>query len=910
MGLINNPVAAQLKPGVALVSTLLFALFLLSGPADVVGGDRREGGEGWTVGDLVGLERAVEFDISPCGRRILWVKLHPDKKRNRIDSDLYLSILDGEPSVVQLTRGKWLDRLPRWSPDGRFIAFISDRYQGKAKQVWIMDARGGEPRQVTKMKQGIKSFAWRGNREIVFAAREDSTLREIELAKSKDDTEVVGDEEHYTPVRLFQVNIDTGEIKRLTTNEGQVVEFKVSPDGRWIVANINQSVHYEYDNRVPPKQFLFDLETGGCREIFTDPFVDPFGYAWDFDSSGFYCTRSLASDSTDTYVGVPALYHYDLTSSKLSKVELNWPRELGNFYHPLKNGVLVSLADGVYNRLAVFTRGGDKWRRTWLHEDYGRNLDIWDVGPDGETVVFSRSTASSPPHYYVGKLGINRINKRREILKVNSHLIGKPFARREVIRWVGARGDSVEGILFYPQGYNKRKRCPLVVSVHGGPSSVDRDVFGDGWVKYPNLLVSRGAFVLLVNYHGSSNYGLDWVESIRGHYYDYPVNDILRGVDFLIERGLVDPERLGIMGWSNGSILSIRCCLETSRFKVLCAGAGDVNWTSDYGNCVFGAAFDNAYFGGPPWKLPQKYLELSPLFQLEKMRTPTIIFFGTQDRTVPTEQGWQHYRALQQIGTVPVRFLLFPGAKHGLEKLSHRRRKITEELSWLDKYLFSRKVSVEEVVRNGSPLDLVLKKEGVKRVGELYGESVAGILVPEVVSAGSIMVSRFEITRAQYQVFDEKYTYEPGTGNYPVSGISFAEVKEYCSWLSRKTGWHFQPVREREMRLLLEKVGSNLSRENNLDYWAGYSPTPEEVKLLLEKIEKTGKSLVLEVGTMAPLKEYGVYDLGGNVAEWCLGNGGKGVVMGLSAVSPADPKFHYTVPPKEYVGFRVCRDLR
>jgi len=402
--------------------------------------------------------------------------------------------------------------------------------------------------------------------------------------------------------------------------------------------------------------------------------------------------------------------------------------------------------------------------------------------------------------------------------------------------------------------------------------------------------------VLKVNYHGSSNYGLEWVESIKGHYYDYEVPDILTGIDTLIQRGLVDPDRLGIMGWSNGSILAIEVCLRDDRFKVLCAGAGDVNWTSDYGNCAFGAAFDNAYVGGPPWEMPERYIELSPFFRLQQLKTPTLILFGTEDTSVPTEQGWQHFRAMQQIGTTPVRFLLFPGENHGLRKLAHRKRKMEEELAWFDKYLFRSGDEKNEALDATSILAIALEKTEVARDDELYGERVDGTLIPEVVDHEDLKIGRFEVTRAQFNEFMPSYDAPPGTGNYPANRISYEDARAYCDWLSERTGRAFRLPTIDEMEKLINTAKENLEHENNLERWVGYTPTPDEQALLKSKIgmlEKT-RLLLEEVGSFRPVATVRIYDIGGNVAEWAAGPDG-GKVMGLSAVSSRDLRTTYVI---------------
>ena len=863
----------------------------------------------WTVDDVLRMEYARSFAISPCGKWVVWEKSSPDKEKNQSISHLFLTSLV-DSVEIQLTRGKTSERSPQWSPDGKYIAFLSSREKEKGTQIYLMHARGGEPWPITHLKQGVQSYHWRDATHIVFTARENQTQYEKELKKKKDDAIVVGDQEHFWPVRLFQVDIKSREIKRLSQNEGKVSEFAISPDGKWIVTSEAQNVHYPYDHKIPPKQFLYNLEKNTREEIFTKKGMKPFAFLWTWDGSGFYCSQPLSSDPNDDYVSVRTLYFFDMNTKKYQHVPLNWNWQLGSGgYFMTKEGILVSLANGTHNKLAFYRKNGNSWQRTFFADEHADNLFINAVQKNGDKLVFTFTTASKPPVIKVGKIVNGKIVEQREIIKLNKWLAKKNIAKAEVISWKGAKGDKVDGILYYPHNYQQGKKYPLMCVIHGGPTGVDMDRFSERWASYPNLLASKGCFVLKVNYHGSGNYGLKWMESIKKHYYEYEVPDILKGVDYLIGKGFVDADKLGIMGWSNGAILTIACVTETDRFKVCAPGAGDVNWFSDYGNCAFGAAFDNAYFGGPPWKRVRHYFKKSPLFKMEKVKTPTIIFFGTEDTNVPTEQGWEHYHALQQIGKVPVKFLLFPGEPHGFRKISHQRRKMEEELAWFDKYLFQSYEKPNEALKKDSPLAWELKKKKIARNVGYYGVKKKGFLIPEMVQVNdSLWVSRFEITRAQYLVFDHSKVYPYDTENYPVTQVTFDQAKTYCQWLSNLTGENYDLPTVKEMKMLLAKDKGNLKNENTLDYWAGYQLTPDEAQHLEPLVAELElyRSLLKEVGSGNPIsEELMIFDVGGNAAEWCVDENGKGVVMGPSAITPTDEKGNYKTDRKEYIGFRV-----
>ena len=429
--------------------------------------------------------------------------------------------------------------------------------------------------------------------------------------------------------------------------------------------------------------------------------------------------------------------------------------------------------------------------------------------------------------------------------------------------------------------------------IHGGPHGADMDRWS-GRMGYPHQLFAQdGAFLLKPNYHGSSNYGLAWGESISGgKYNDLEWIDCDRGVDAMIDRGIVDPDRLGVMGWSNGSIITIEITTRTTRYKVASAGAGDVNWVSDWANCQFGDSFDEYYLGGTPLDKTQLYMKKSPLFRMDRVTTPTIIFFGTIDRQVPTEQGWQHFRALQHLGKTGVKFILFPGEAHGPRKYGHQRRKVVEEQAWFDKYLFHSGPAVDESLKPTSPLAAALK---LKAAGD----------TPETVERGKIRIGRFEVTRTQFAAFRPSYSYPAGTASHPANGISFEDAQAYCKWLSNKTGRKFRLGTEEEMAKLLKPS----SKGNTLDGWAAYPLNADDATHLAAKVKQLGSGALLKpVGSSPGAGDDPVYDLGGNVAEWVVTKDGTGKPLGGSADRPADPKGSAT-PAPDYIGFRVVEDL-
>ena len=872
----------------------------------------------WTVDDVLLQENASQFDIAPDGTQVVWVKRQMNKRKGTAVSNLMLtSIADGK--TIPLTRGNYNHRSPQWAPDGHVIAFLSDRplpeemkKGNPAKvQLWFINPRGGEPWPVTAFKRSPRRFQWVDASTIAFIAEEDPSLYEMNREKQKDTSIIVEDAEHKPPVRLYLFNVKDKSVRRVTTNDDWIETFAVSHNGRWAVTVHQVSLSWEYDQRIPPETYLVRMDTGERRQLYKGKRLIPRSIQWTPDDSGFYFTAPYSTDPRYLTATIDRLYFHDMKKDALYSVDLKWPNGLGfGRFKVIPGGFIALLADGNRFRPALYRYHNGRWTRSWLKGEHVKNIFGLEVSRDGRLVVYNHSTPTRPTQWYRAYLKKNTLTRPLAITQLNPSFKTKPMPRVEWIRFKGARGDDVDGILYYPLNYKKGKRYPLILLIHGGPTGVDLDAWSLSWARPIPLLVQEGAFVLRVNYHGSGNYGLEWAESIgHGKYYELEVPDLEAGIKTVIQRGLADPERLATMGWSNGAILSTELVTRDPRFKAASVGAGDVEWISDWANVDFGASFDNYYFGASPLENPMLYIKKSPFFRMKNVTTPTIIFTGTEDRNVPPSQSWSHYRALQQIGKTDVRFILFPGEPHGLRKYVHQRRKMEEELRWFRRYLFASEKPVNEALKEGSPLDRALKRQKAARVDHRYGVLIQKHLIPEVVPYRGLMIGRFEVTRAQYAAFDPDYSYPPGTDNYPVTGITLEKAKAYCRWLSRITGKHYRLPTESEAQKIYPKHPRD---ENTLDYWAGYSVNPDDAERLKKIIKglKGPSPLIVEVGRFAPTGDDPVYDLGGNAAEWVLTRDGNGKLYGGSADRPADPRDHHMEAAPAYRGFRVLLEKR
>ncbi len=879
--------------------------------------------EPWTSEDIISTEYVPQFRISPDGKWMAWTKSEVDKEKDGRSSNLFLSSLT-ENREIQLTRGTDNNSSFAWSPDGEWIAFLSTKPRPQAKpdtakeQIWLISPRGGEPFPLTELVRAPHQVAWIDKDTLIFSAQEDPTAYEQSQKKKKDDSEVVDDADHEPPVRLFKITVKDKKITRLTNNTDWIRNWAISKDGKYAVANHVKSLHYTFDQKVPPVTIVHNLSSGTEKQVFTEGRIRPYGFEWAPDNSGFYAPAPFSNDPKFLTASITVLYYYDVNTETSGKILLDWENGIGSDLAATSDGFIVGLAGGAHFEMARYTvdhtGSGWNWKHAPLEGEHAKNIQAFEVANDGKTIVYVHSTASKMPQIFRAQLDGNKLSGARQLTKLNDKLVqNREFAKSEVIRWKGSNDEEVEGILYYPTNYEAGKKYPVITAIHGGPMGSDKDYWNSSWAYPIPLLTQRGTFVLRPNYHGSNDYGLKWAESICcGKYYDLETPDINMGVDYLIGKGLVDPDKVATLGWSNGSILSTSLLVTyPSRYKVASVGAGDVEWISDWGNVDFGDSFDSYYFGKSPFEDPQLYIRKSPFFKMDTIQAPVLIFHGSADVNVPPAQSWSYFRALQFHGKVPVKFVVFPGEPHGPRKITHQLRKVDEEIAWMDKYFFKTTSAANEALKAGSPLDAALKAKSITRNAGAYGTSYAGkgksLLIPEVVKRENLEIGRFEVTRAQFVVFDKNYKVDPGTENYPANGITLDQAKAYADWLSKVTGQTWRVPNESEMTAYL----GNKEGENTLDYWAGYSPNPDDTVRLREKLKELpgAAPLLKQAGSFAGRggeTESPVFDLGGNVAEWVLTTDGKGKAEGGSADCPADARSNCT-PAAEYVGFRVVR---
>lgn len=642
-----------------------------------------------TTSDILNADLPFGPFMSPDGSRVLWIKARYKPGAELPSSDWYVTNTRTLRKTLVHSVDGLIAGLPAWSPDSTAIAYVASA-PDETNQVFTIPASGGSPTQVTNVKAGVLAQAWRDNSTIAFTAQvggtDGRTDDSIHVTLESDDK-----------VRLFEAPIGGGKAKELTHNDDQITSFWISPDGRNAITVQTRASGGgdEYYMQVPNTNYLVDLSDGSEKQVLRDVRFLP-GVTWSPDSSTAWAQDAYTPDAI-TAATVTRLWSLDVASGAEALADLDWPRGIhsqSGSSPPVvatRSGLVAALADGTNPKLAQFA--GRPLARQNLDGQHQGSIFGFDVSRDGKKIAYLYSTPSTPPQMYLADLSSGRIGRPRQFTDLNPGWSRRQFVRSEVISWQGALGDPVEGILYYPSGYEPGKQYPLVLMIHGGPFNVDLAEWpSNTYSIYPyQVMAQRGAFVLAPNYHGSSEYGLDFARSIRdGKYYEFPVSDLEGAIDRLTELGMVDENRLGTLGWSNGSILSNALIARDQRFKAASLGAGGDEWLSLWGPAAQGYSLTQYYFGASPIENPELYKDpaMAPFYDAPNVTTPAVMYQGDVDQNVPPGMTWNAFRALQKYGKAPVDLFIFPGEGHDPILRSHQKRKITEDLKLFDKYLF------------------------------------------------------------------------------------------------------------------------------------------------------------------------------------------------------------------------------
>ncbi len=630
-----------------------------------------------TLVDLLEVPSLSDPQLSPDGQQLLYVLAEADWEANKRISHIWRVNRDGN-ELVQLTNGVEGEDDPRWSPDGQQIAFITKRGDAEEEQIYLLSNEGGEAHRLSDHATSVTNIEWSPDgAHIYFIAADPKTPEEKERDEAKDD--VFAFDENFKQRHLWKIQVSDGEEHRITEGDYSIGSYRLSSNGEKMV--VHRSPSPLIDDSDEAEVWVMDAGGGNAIQLTRNSVPES---AAEISPDG--STVLFLSDSNDEFVYyhnrniflVPAgggKHRVLLPDMPYGAMQAQWSEDGKSIFFVANMGVHSELfnVDVATGKMEQLTDGQ-------------HSLQNWTYSPSAKQHVFRIDEPTNAGDVYL--LPSSGDSPPTRITKVYDYLAQEfELPKQEAIQWKGEDGATVEGLLYYPLDYEKGKRYPLIVQTHGGPRSSDQFAFGR-WSGYVQVSTAMGYAVLKPNYRGSTGYGDDFLRDMVGHYYRQSHLDVMTGVDHLIEIGIADGDRMAKMGWSGGGHMTNKIITHTDRFKAASSGAGAVNWISMYAQSDTRIQ-RTPWFGGTPWQKDAPvdlYWDHSPLKDIWKARTPTIILVGENDVRVPPPQSVELYRALKSNG-VPTHLYIAPREPHGWRELRHELFKMNVELDWFEKHV-------------------------------------------------------------------------------------------------------------------------------------------------------------------------------------------------------------------------------
>jgi dipeptidyl aminopeptidase/acylaminoacyl peptidase len=622
-----------------------------------------------TIDQILSLKRAGSPEISPDGRWVAYTMRETNWDDNAYETEIWLAdVMTG--ATRQLTNAKKSSQSPAWSPDGAKLAFISDRTD--KRQVYVISPQAGEAAALTSVEDGVNAFTWSPDgTTIAYTATEPKPAAIKEREKKYGEFEVV--EQDHRMTHLFALDVATHATRTLTSGAFTVGSFSWSPDGKRIA----------FDHRVNP-----ELKNGGSADISVVTVADATvrklvaqegpdsNPVWSPDGSRIAFQTAMAN---------PAFFY---TNSVIATVPSagGTPTVLSSAFDEdpqlvawKPNGLFFAASARTY---AYLYRIDPETRTIGRMPAPEQTVNSsFSMSKDGQAIASLRSGATSMAEVYVGS---------KKLTDLNAQTANWTTSTLEIVSWKSQDGATVEGVLHKPIDFNPATKYPLLVVIHGGPTGVSRPVPFTSTIYPIDVWVPRGVLVLEPNYRGSAGYG----EKFRAlNVRNLGVGDawdVLSGVDSLIGKGIVDPARVGTMGWSQGGYISAFLAThDAARFKAISVGAGISDWMTYYVNTDI-TPFTRQYLKATPWDDPEIYAKTSPITYIKGAKTPTLIQHGATDQRVPLPNAFELYHGLQD-NHVPTKLIVyqgFGGVGHGPSKPKSNRATMEHNIEWFDQYLF------------------------------------------------------------------------------------------------------------------------------------------------------------------------------------------------------------------------------
>jgi dipeptidyl aminopeptidase/acylaminoacyl peptidase len=637
-----------------------------------------------TIDELLTLKTLGGAQISPDGKWVAYLVTAGDFKQDAFVTQIWLAeVATGRN--LQLTRGDKSSNNPKWSPDGAWLAFTSNRLEDK-NQIFVINPSGGEAVQLTKSETAISNFAWsEDSRNIAYTATE--PVPQV----SKDRKDYLGDYEvvrrDYNFAHLWTLVVGdalsapvVGK-QRTKKKDRSVDNFSWSPDGTQIA--FSATVNPDLIQGITSDVYLLNLADEVVTKLVSQagPDSDP---RWSPDGKQIVFS---------TVMGETA---YFASNSRLAVVPATGgtPRSITDNFD--ENANLVRWRpDGVYfsgqQKMAVhlFRVDPSSGKVTRLSAPDNLMAAGFSFSRDGKQIAF---TAGSPTS--LNEVFVSSVDKfsPRALTDMTEQTKSLTLGTREVVSWKSSDGATIEGVLIKPADFDPAKKYPLLCIIHGGPTGIDRPVLLTPDARYypSDLWVARAALVLKVNYRGSAGYGEKFRKLNLRNLGVGDAWDVLSGVDYLIAKGWVDKDKVACMGWSQGGYISAFLTThDAARFKAVSVGAGISDWMTYYVNTDI-HPFTRQYLKATPWDDPEIYAKTSPITYIKQAKTPTLIQHGAADQRVPLPNAYELYQGLQD-NKVPTRLIVyqgFGGIGHGPSKPKSHRATMEHNLEWFDQYFF------------------------------------------------------------------------------------------------------------------------------------------------------------------------------------------------------------------------------
>jgi len=639
-----------------------------------------------TIDDVVDLKAVGSAEVSPDGTQVIYTvrQFEADpRERDRMNPRTRIwkvSVADGASSARQMTYGERGDSQPQWSPDGRYISFVSARGTGEnvQGQIQLMRADGGEAWPLTAAPEGIASYVWSpDSTRIAFIATDPRSAEDEARLKKRDDAQVYEDDFQYA--HLWVIDVATKEAARITEGTRYTAGQPAwAPDGTRLVFQ-GSTTPMLRDNR---RDLYIATVASKAIETITTNFGPDQSPAWSPDGRTIaYLAQvidapplldgtvpGLVQQQRLTLYDVAARTHRDVTGDlTVAPGAPTWSPD----------GARIHFTSGTRAYVEAYALDVASGRFTQLTTN--RTLQVHSMSRDGRVVAGTLDSPSAPAEVFVADATLGNL---RVLTDTNPQAKAFALGESEVFTWKSRDGLEVEGILLKPVGYRTGQRYPLLVVAHGGPAGAFTNNYRVGGLEGGQYLAGEGWAIFYPNPRGSTNYGERFLQANVSDWGGGDYRDIMTGVDALIARGIADPDRMAHIGWSYGGYMTAWVVSQTSRFKAAMVGAGLTNMWSMYGtndipNVLVG------YFGGIPnaETLPL-YLDRSAMHHIDTVTTPTLILHGAQDERVPVGQAQEMFRALKDRGRT-TELVFYPRAGHGISEYYHQKDRLRRIRDWV-----------------------------------------------------------------------------------------------------------------------------------------------------------------------------------------------------------------------------------